>query len=104
VEQHQPLRPRMHHRGEIRPAPSVESPVLRELASHEEGTIETQPLKGVIQRLQVSGDFGHVGTPAVSVIHLGFAVIPDREERFHDGAISQRTEGANDEDRLDARG
>ena len=59
MEQHETLRPRVHHRGEVRPAPSLESPALRELASHEDGAFETEPLEGLIERLQVPGDFGH---------------------------------------------
>ena len=68
----------MHHRGKHGPTLSLESPALRILGAHKDGAFEAEPLKGLIQRLRAPDVFGHGWTPAISVIHLGFAVIPDR--------------------------
>jgi hypothetical protein len=78
VEQHETLRPRVHHRGKHGPALSLESPALRVLGAQKDGAFEAELLKGLIQRLRAPGVFGHGWTPAISVIHLGVAVIPDR--------------------------
>ncbi len=63
MEQHETLRPRVHHRGEHRPALSLESPALRVLGAQKDGAFETEPLKGLIQRLRGPGDFGHGWNP-----------------------------------------
>jgi hypothetical protein len=104
VEQHETLRPRVHHRGKHGPTLSLESPALRVLGAHKDGAFEAEPLKGLIQRLRAPGVFGHGWTlPFRSSIWVSRSFLTVCE-RFHTGAISQRTEGANDEDRLDARG
>jgi hypothetical protein len=51
VEQHETLRPRVHHRGKHGPTLSLESPALRVLGAHKDGAFEAEPLKGLSQRL-----------------------------------------------------